>query len=68
VNESRRRSTAATSTSPVTACEAPPTDFAARITAVERSSAFDGMQAQYEHSPPTSSASTSATWSPLRVA
>ena len=55
---SRRRSTPATSTSPVTACFAPSTPRAARSAAALRSSALDGMHAQYEHSPPTSSAST----------
>ena len=57
---SRRRSTPATSSSPVTACFAPSTARAARTAAALRSSAFEGMHAQYEHSPPTSSASTIA--------
>ena len=40
-----------------TTCTAPP----------GRSSVFDGMHAEYEHSPPTSSSSTSATGSPPSV-
>ena len=55
---SRRRSTPVTSRSPVTACFAPSRSRAARRAAALRSSPLDGMQAQYEHSPPTSSAST----------
>ena len=42
----------------MTACFAPSRSRAARRAAALRSSAFDGMHAQYEHSPPTSSAST----------
>ena len=66
--EVRRANAAAGSTSPVTACAAPPTARAARRALPARSRAFDGMQAQYEHSPPTSSASTSATFRPPFVA
>ena len=58
VMTSRRRSTPVTSRSPVTACFAPSRSRAARRAAALRSSPLDGMQAQYEHSPPTSSAST----------
>ena len=38
--------------------------FAACVASPGRSSVLDGMQAQYEHSPPTSSRSTSATRRP----
>ena len=46
VTLSRRASTAATSTVPVTACEAPATRCASAIPWVGRSSALLGMQAQ----------------------
>ena len=55
----RRANTAATSSSAVTASRAPLTRCAARRACPLRSSAFEGMQAQYEHSPPTSSLSMS---------
>src|SRR5581483_3102196 len=64
----RRASTAAASSSPVTACLDPPTARAAASAAAGRSSALDGMQAQYEHSPPTSSDSITATDRPPRRA
>jgi hypothetical protein len=64
----RRANAPAGSTPPVTACAAPRTPRAARSAVPARSSAFDGMHAQYEHSPPTSSASTSATVRPPLVA
>ena len=65
----RRASTAGTSSFPVTASAAPATRCAARrALAADRSSALDGMQAQYEHSPPTSSGSISAAVSPPRTA
>ena len=53
----RRSSTAAASSDPPTT---PLTRFAAASACPERSSAFDGMHAQYEHSPPTSSFSIMA--------
>ena len=53
-----RASTAATSNSPLTACFAPPSRFAALSAMPLRIKAFDGMHAQYEQSPPTSSLST----------
>src|SRR5487761_335160 len=76
VNPSRRRSTAAVSSWPVTACLAPSTRRAASRAWPGRSSALLGMHAQYEQSPPTRSASTttadrppfttrSATFSPV---
>src|ERR671918_1166992 len=49
---------------PLTASSAPGTRRAAASTSPGRISVFDGMQPQYEHSPPTSSRSTSATESP----
>ncbi len=64
VNELRRASTCAASRSPVTACAAPSRRLAASRAWPLRRSAFEGMHAQYEHSPPTSSASTIATESP----
>lgn len=57
---SRRASTAARSSSPFTACAAPSTWAAASRASSGRSIALLGMHAQYEHSPPTSSRSTSA--------
>jgi hypothetical protein len=64
VKESRRASTACTSSSPVMAWAAPGTCRAARSTWAERNSAFDGIHAQYEHSPPTSSSSTNTAVKP----
>ena len=55
---------AAVSTAPLTPCTAP----ASATTVTGRSSALLGMQAQYEHSPPTSSDSTSTALSPPRTA
>jgi hypothetical protein len=63
-NSLRRAKTPATSSSPVTAALAPLTRWAARSACPLRSSALDGMQAQYEHSPPTSSLSTSSAVKP----
>jgi len=63
--ESRRASTSAgLSRAPATPCTAP----ASATTSAGRSSALLGMHAQYEHSPPTSSASTTAAVSPPRIA
>ncbi len=62
---SRRRSTASTSTSPVTASAAPGRRRAAATACTGPSSALLGMHAQYEHSPPTSSSSITATDNPL---
>lgn len=62
--ESRRASTAAASSRPVTASREPATARAALSAAGGRSSALLGMHAQYEHSPPTSSLSTRAVLSP----
>src|SRR3569623_2106060 len=57
--KSRQASAAATSTSALAVASR------ASLTASPgRSSVLDGMQAQYEHSPPTSSRSTIATFSP----
>ena len=61
---SRRFSTAPTSNSAVT----PGSRRAATTASAVRSSALLGMHAQYEHSPPTSSDSTSAVESPPRCA
>jgi hypothetical protein len=60
--ESRRRNTAATSSSPVTASRR-----AARSAVAPRSNALVGMHAQYEHSPPTSSRSMTAAVRPPRT-
>ena len=57
--KSRHASAASTSTSPLAAASRAPC-----TASPGRSSVFDGMHAQYEHSPPTSSRSTSATRSP----
>ena len=57
--KSRQASAASTSTSAVAAASRAPC-----TASPGRSSVFDGMHAQYEHSPPTSSRSTSATRSP----
>ena len=57
--KSRQASAASTSTSAVAAASR-----AACTASPGRSSVFDGMHAQYEHSPPTSSRSTSATRRP----
>ncbi len=65
MKSSRRSSTACTSTSPVTAWAAPGSRRAAARACSGTSSALLGMQAQYEHSPPTRSDSTKATDSPL---
>jgi hypothetical protein len=48
----------------VTAWRAPSTRSAARIAIPALRSAFEGMHAQYEHSPPTSALSTSTTLNP----
>src|SRR5918999_4173277 len=55
---SRCQNTRSRPPSPVPASDAPGTSRAATIASKGRSSAFDGMQAQYEHSPPRSSRST----------
>ena len=57
--KSRQASAASASTSAVAAASR-----AAWTASPGRSSVFDGMQAKYEHSPPTSSRSTSATRRP----
>jgi hypothetical protein len=57
--KSRQASAACTSTWALA-----PTSRAPCTASPGRSSDFDGMQAQYEHSPPTSSRSTTATRSP----
>src|SRR5262249_13888678 len=57
----RRAKVASASTGPVTASRAPATRRAAATTSPGRSSTLDGMQPQYEHSPPTSSRSTMPT-------
>ena len=62
--QSRQASTASTSTSRVTASRAPGARRAPATASSGRSSVFDGMHAQYEHSPPTSSRSTMATRRP----
>ena len=64
VIQSRRASAAAASMGPVTASRAPGTRDAAARMSPGRMSVLLGMQPQYEHSPPTSSTSTSATCSP----
>ena len=61
---SRRSSTACTSSAPPIASAAPGMRRASARTSPGRSSAFDGMQAQKEHSPPTLRSSTIATSSP----
>src|SRR3954453_11321197 len=57
--KSRHASTSVTSTVAVAAAS-----FAACAASPGRSNVLDGMHAQYEHSPPTSSRSTTATRSP----
>src|SRR5439155_1306168 len=57
---SRLASAASTSSAPVTASAAPGTRRASASTSPGRSSPLLGMHAQYEHSPPRSSASTTA--------
>src|SRR4051795_12788698 len=57
--KSRQASTASTSTSAVAAASRAPC-----TASPGRSKVLEGMQAQYEHSPPTSSRSTTATRSP----
>ena len=57
--KSRQASAASTSTSAVAAASRAPW-----TASPGRSSVFDGMHAQYEHSPPTSSRSTTATRRP----
>ncbi len=67
----RHSSAAAASISPPTASRAPGTWRAATMASPERSSVFEGMQAQYLHSPATSSRSQMATerpWSARRPA
>ena len=64
VMKSRYSSALARSIEPVTASAAPATSRAASSASPGRSSVFDGMHAQYEHSPPTSSRSTIATRMP----
>jgi hypothetical protein len=60
-NQSRRPNTAAASSRPVTASRTPGSARAWSYSSTGRSRALLGMQAQYEHSPPTSSCSTSTT-------
>ena len=67
VTQSRRASAASTSSSPVIASRAPGTRRAAASSCPGRSSVLLGMHAQYEHSPPSSSASTTAIESPQSV-
>src|SRR5215475_13918151 len=57
--KSRHASAALTSTSAVAAASQAPC-----TASPGRSNVFDGIQAQYEHSPPTSSRSTTATRKP----
>ena len=61
---SRRSSTACTSSAPCAASAAPGMRRASASTSAGRSSAFEGMQAQNEHSPPTLRSSTIATSRP----
>jgi len=68
VNVVRRARTAALSIAPVMAALLPARRRAARSAWPLRSSAFEGMHAQYEHSPPTSSDSMIATRTPCWVA
>ena len=67
-NRLRRPSTASTSNEPVTASAAPATARASASACAGRSSDLLGMQAQYEQSPPTNSASTTTTRHPPRAA
>jgi hypothetical protein len=62
--KSRQANAAAGSTRPVTASAAPGARRAAASASPGRSRVFDGMHAQYEHSPPTRSRSTMATLRP----
>jgi hypothetical protein len=59
--KSRHARIRGTSSSPRTACATPGVSSAAARTSPGRRSVFDGMQAQYLHSPATSSRSTIAT-------
>jgi hypothetical protein len=68
VSTVRRAKAPAGSSAPVTACLAPSTARAARSACPGRSRPLEGMQAQYEHSPPTSSCSTTTTLRPPFVA
>ena len=61
---SRRSSTACTSSRPVTASAAPGIRLTSSSASYGRSSAFEGMHAQNEHSPPTRRSSTTATFRP----
>jgi hypothetical protein len=65
ITSSRRSSTACTASLPVMASAAPGIRCASASASYGRSSAFDGMHAQNEHSPPTSRSSTMATFKPL---
>src|SRR3954470_9219753 len=60
----RHSSAFSTAILPVTACAAPGASRASSTASPGRSSVFEGMQAQYEHSPPTSSRSAIATRMP----
>ncbi len=62
--KSRHSNAALASISPVIASRAPGTSCAAATASPGRSSVLDGMHAQNEHSPPSSSRSTIATRSP----
>src|SRR5829696_4861176 len=64
MTSSRRASAAATSSDPLTASSAPGLRLTSASASYGRRSAFDGMHAQNEHSPPTSRSSTIATSSP----
>ena len=64
MTSSRRSSSACTSSEPVTASAAPGIRLTSSSASYGRSSAFEGMHAQNEHSPPTSRSSTIATSSP----
>lgn len=65
---SRRARAADTAMAPVTASLASGTRDSASSASLGHSSAFDDSHAQYEHSPPTSPRSTTATRSPARAA
>src|SRR3954469_21792380 len=62
--KSRHSSALSTAIRPVTACAAPGASLAPSTASPGRRRVFDGMQAQYEHSPPTSSRSAIATRMP----
>ena len=64
MTSSRRARAAATSSLPVTASAAPGTRLTSASASYGRSSAFEGMHAQKEHSPPTRRSSTIATFIP----